>query len=325
MRIVTKLFGLAVTAVLVSMMTFMLILLLPGDPVVSALGTAYDPKSEIGKKQIELVRKELSLDKSIPLRYLDWAGGVVKGDLGRSFGTTTGGITTTRILKERLPVTIEVMILTQIVALLMALPLGIIAAYREGRFADKLIGASNFGLLAMPNFALGLILVLIFSVKLKWLPSSGYTRLTEDFGKNIRSMVIPVLTLAFGLSSVYARLIRAEMATVLKEDFILMATSKGIRPWRVLLKHALRPSSFSLLTSIGINVGGLIGGTVVMEQLMAIPGVGSALIENIFKREFQVVLGLVLVITMFYVAAIFVVDILYSVLDPRIRRGSTRA
>jgi peptide/nickel transport system permease protein len=325
MRFGTKLGGLLATVILVSMMTFLITLLLPGDPVVSVLGSSYDPKSDVGKKQIEVVRKELNLDKSVPVRYFLWAKKAATGDLGRSFGASSSGIKTTRILKERLPVTLEIMVLTQILAILLAIPLGTLAAYRQGRFLDKAISTTGFGLLALPNFALALILVFIFSVKLKWLPSGGYTRLSDDLGKNIKSMIIPVFTLALGLAAVYVRLLRAEMSATLQEDFILTATSKGLKPWRVLLRHALRPSSFSLLTIIGINIGALVGGAVVMEYFMSIPGVGSALVENISRREFNVVLGIVLVITVFYVVANFIVDILYSFLDPRIRRGSTRA
>jgi peptide/nickel transport system permease protein len=325
MRFGSKLAGLVATVVLVSMLTYLITLLLPGDPVVSVLGSSYDPKSEIGKKQIEVVRKELNLDKPVPVRYLLWAKGVATGDLGRSYGASSGGVKTTRILKERLPVTLEIMILTQILALALAIPLGTLAAYKQGRFVDKAISTTGFGLLAMPNFAMGLILVFILSVKLKWLPSNGYTRLTDDLTKNLKSMVIPVVTLALGLAAVYVRLLRAEMAATLQEDFILTATSKGLKPWRVLLRHALRPSSFSLLTIIGINVGALIGGAVVMEYFMSIEGIGSALVENVFRREIEVVLGIVLLVTVFYVVANFFVDILYSFLDPRIRRGSTSA
>jgi peptide/nickel transport system permease protein len=325
MKIWSKLGVLAITVLLVSMTTYAITLLLPGDPVVSVLGSAYDNKTPTGKAQIELVRKELRLDRAVPMRYLLWAKGAVTGDLGHKVGKSTGGISTTRILKERLPVTLEIMLLTQLVAIMLAIPLGVLSAYRKGKATDNVIAGSSFALLALPNFALALILVYVFSIKLKWLPSVGYTRLTEDLGKNLRSMVIPVLTLAVGLAAVYTRLLRAEMSATLQEDFIQMATAKGIKPWRVLLGHALRPSSFSLLTVIGINVGALIGGAVIMENLMAINGVGTALVESIFQREYQVVLGLVLVITLFYVFANFIVDLLYTVLDPRIRRGSTRA
>jgi peptide/nickel transport system permease protein len=324
-KIRTKLGVLVVTIFLVSVVTFMLTLLLPGDPVVNVLGSGYDNQSPQGKAQIELVRKELRLDRAVPMRYALWAKGAVTGDLGHKVGASSGGLATTRILKERLPVTLEIMILTQIVAIVMSIPLGIWSAYRRGKAADNVITGGSFAMLALPNFALGLILVYVFSVKLKWLPTVGYTRITEDLGKNLRSMVIPVLTLATGLTAVYTRLLRSEMAATLQEDFIQMATAKGLKPWRVLLGHALRPSSFSLLTVIGINVGALIGGAVIMEQLMSINGVGSALVEAIFEREYQVVLGLVLVVTVFYVVANFIVDLLYTVLDPRIRRGSTRA
>jgi len=227
-------------------------------------------------------------------------------------------------LKERIPVTLEIMILTQLVAIALAVPIGVLSAYRRGKLVDRIITWGSFATLALPSFVIALVLVYIFSVKLRWLPSTGYTRLTADLALNLKSMVIPVLTLGLGLAAVYARLIRSEMVSTLQDDYILMATAKGLPPRNVLFGHALKPSSFSLLTVIGINIGTLIGGSIIVEYLMGIPGVGLALVENVGKREYQVVLGLVLVITIFFVAANFVVELLYSVLDPRIRRGSTR-
>ena len=324
MRIGTKLAGLLGTMILVSMLTFLLTQLLPGDPVVSVLGASYDTKTPTGLAQIASVRKELGLDKALPVRYLDWAGKAVRGDLGRSFGTNSGGIKTTRILKERIPITLELMLLTQLASIAVAIPLGVYSAYRQGKLLDRIITYGSFAMLSLPAFVLALILVFVFAVKLKWLPTGGYTRLTADLWQNLRSVIIPVLTLSLGLIPVYARLIRSEMVSTLQEDFILMARAKGMPDRHVLFRHALKPSSFSLLTVIGIQIGALIGGSVIVEFLMSMPGVGFALVDSVGQREYQVVLGLVLVITAFYVGANFVVDLLYSVLDPRIRRGSSR-
>jgi peptide/nickel transport system permease protein len=324
LRIGTKLAGLLGTIVLVSMLTFLLTQLLPGDPVVSVLGSAYDNKTPTGQAQIAQVRKELGLDKALPVRYLDWVGKAVRGDLGRSFGANSGGIKTTRLLKERFPITLELMVLTQFVAIALAIPLGVYSAYRQGKLLDKIITWGSFATLSLPGFVLALMLVYVFSVKLRWLPTGGYTRLTDDLAKNLKSVVIPVLTLSLGLAAVYARLIRSEMVSTLQEDYILMARAKGLSDRHVLFRHALKPSSFSLLTVIGIQIGALIGGSVIVEFLLSMPGIGLALVDSVGQREYQVVLGLVLVITAFYVGANFVVDLLYSVLDPRIRRGSTR-
>lgn len=324
MRLTTKLASLVATVILVSFFTFLLTQLIPGDPVVSVLGSAYNPGTPEGREQIEVVRKELGLDDPYPVRYFNWAKGVFTGDLGNKIGVNSAGITTNRILKERLPVTLEIMVLTQILALLISIPAGVWSAHRENKAPDKAITGASFAMLAMPTFVIGLLLVWLFSVKLGWLPSSGYTRLTEDLGENLRSMIIPVLSLGLGLAAVYTRLLRAEMISTLKEDYILMANAKGISPRRVLLRHALRPSSFALLTIAGINVGALIGGAVIIENFMAIPGVGSALVQAVAEREYEVILSLVFVISMFYVVANFIVDILYSFLDPRIRRGATR-
>jgi peptide/nickel transport system permease protein len=217
-RIGTKLAGLLGTIVLVSMLTFLLTQLLPGDPVVSVLGSAYDTKTPTGQAQIALVRKELGLDKPLPVRYLDWVGKAARGDLGRSFGANSGGIKTTRILKERFPITLELMILTQLVAIGLAIPLGVYSAYRQGKLLDKIITWGSFATLSLPGFVLALILVYVFAVKLRWLPTGGYTRLTADLGQNLKSVIIPVLTLSLGLAAVYARLIRSEMVSTLQED-----------------------------------------------------------------------------------------------------------
>ena len=324
MRLTTKIGSLVATVVLVSFFTFLLTQLIPGDPVVSVLGPAYNEQTVEGRAQIEVVREELGLNDSFPVRYFNWAKGVFTGDLGHKIGVNSAGISTTRLLRERLPVTLEIMFLTQLVALLIAIPAGILSAHKEDRLLDKSVTGVSFAMLAMPTFVIALILVYIFSVKLGWFPSSGYTRLTENLGENLRSMVIPVASLGAGLAAVYTRLLRAEMISTLKEDYILMAKAKGISPRRVLLRHALRPSSFALLTIAGINIGALIGGAVIIEQFMAIPGVGSALVQAVAEREYQVILSLVFVISMFYVVANFIVDMLYSFLDPRIRRGGQR-
>lgn len=324
MRFTTKLVSLVATVILVSFFTFLLTQLIPGDPVVSVLGPAYNTQTEEGRAQIELVREELGLNDAFPVRYFNWAKGVFTGDLGNKIGVNSAGITTNRILKERLPVTLEIMLLTQIFALLVAIPAGILSAHKEDRLADKSVTGFSFAMLALPTFVIALILVFVFSVKLGWLPSSGYTRLTEDLSENLKSMIIPVLSLGLGLAAVYTRLLRAEMISTLKEDYILMAKAKGISSRRVLLRHALRPSSFALLTIAGINIGALIGGAVIIEQFMAIPGVGGALVQAVAEREYEVILSLVFVISMFYVVANFLVDLLYSFLDPRIRRGTSR-
>ena len=324
MRLTTKLVSLVATVILVSFFTFLLTQLIPGDPVISVLGSAYNPQTEEGREQIELVREELGLNDPFPVRYFNWATGVFTGDLGNKIGVNSAGITTNRILKERLPVTLEIMLLTQIFALLVAIPAGILSAHKEDRFADKSVTGFSFAMLALPSFVIALILVFVFAVKLGWLPSSGYTRLTEDLSENLKSMIIPVLSLGPGLAAVYTRLLRAEMISTLKEDYILMAKAKGISSRRVLFRHALRPSSFALLTIAGINIGALIGGAVIIEQFMAIPGVGGALVQAVAEREYEVILSLVFVISMFYVVANFLVDLLYSFLDPRIRRGTSR-
>ena len=298
---------------IVTFLTFILIDLLPGDPAVALLGDTAQPE------QIEVVREELGLNEPVYERYVKWVGDVVQGDFGRSFRTNQpvwDG------LSQRIPVSLELMFLAQLFSLVLAIPLGIYTAYRPGKLTDRSSMAVGFGMIAMPNFLLALLLSLLFASKLGWLPSSGYARLTDDPVENLRTMVLPALTLAIGQVAVYQQLLRADMIATLQEDFVLMAKSKGLSTRHILLRHALRPSSFSLVTLAGVNIGRLIGGAVIVEVIVAVPGIGQMLVQSIYNRDFIVLQGALLFTATAYVLVNLVVDTLYSVLDPRARRAS---
>lgn len=266
----------------------------------------------------DVVRKMLHLDDPILTQYLRWAGNAVRGDLGVTFEATPAPVWPK--ITHALPPTLQLMILAEIVALLVAIPLGIYSAYREGRAGDRIITSGSFLFIAIPNFVLAVFLIMIFVTMLGLVPSV-YSGTDEGLWKSFSTLLIPAAALAAGIGAVYLRLLRSDMIATLQEDFILQARAKGLPPRRILLQHALRPSSFSLLTVFGINVGTLIGGTVIMEMMFSIPGIGTLLTTSIYKRNYPMIQAVVVVIAAAYVAVNLLVDILYSVLDPRIRHA----
>jgi len=303
------------TLLIVSFLTFLLTSLLPGDPAVQILGadSANDPDS------LEVVRKELRLDDPLLERYGAWLSDVATGDLGRSFRTDQQ---VADAIRERLPVTLEVGSLAVLIALAFAIPLGTLSAFRAGSRADRLVTGASFGLLALPPFMVAILLILVFAVTLGWLPATGWVRFTTDPLDNLRHAILPALSLAVGEMAVYTRLLRADMITTLQQDSITMARAKGIPTKRILFRHALRPSSFSLMTVVGLQVATIIGGAVIIETLFALPGVGRLLVDSILQRDLIMVQGCALVIAIAFVVINFIVDILYTFLDPRIRYGS---
>ena len=306
---------LTVVVLIISFMTFSLTKLLPGNPVNTILGPqASDPVARAA------VTADLGLDKPFFEQYTSWLTGVVtEFDFGRAYSS---GFEVKELIGQRLPVTIELMLLAQFFSLLISVPLAVWSAYRANRMSDKVITGTSFGLISFPNYALAVFLVYFFAVQWQVFPAVGYTRLTADVGENLKSVALPVIVLVAGLTAVYTRLLRSDMIATLQEDFILMARSKGLPTWHVLVRHALRPSSFSLLTVFGINFGTLIGGSVILEYFFSLPGIGGLAVESIAKRDYLAVQGVVLVIAVAFVLVNFIVDVLYSVLDPRVRRGA---
>jgi peptide/nickel transport system permease protein len=305
--------------VLVSFLTFCLTKLLPGDPVNAILGPqASDPAA------VAALRDELGLDEPFLAQYGDYVRGVVTElDLGTAYSS---GFEVRELLASRLPATIELILLAQVVALVLAVPVALYSAYRAGSVADRAVTAGAFGLLSVPSFAMAVLLVYVFAIQLGWFPAVGFERLTgpEGVGGNLRSLVLPVAVLVTGLTAVYTRVLRSDLIVTLQEDFMLTARAKGLPTWHLLVRHALRPSSLSLLTVFGINFGTLIGGAVIVEYYFSIPGIGQMAIESINKRDYLAVQGVVLVVATVFVLVNFAVDLLYSVLDPRIRKVASR-
>ena len=312
-RIALRLVTLIGVLFAVSVLSFSLLDFLPGDPVVQILG----PNAS-DQEQYDIVEHDLGRDKSMAEQYVKYVSGAVRGDLGKSYIDRQPVST---LIGERLPVTIELLLLTQILSVLITLPVAVWSAYRQGGIFDRAATGFSFAALSFPNFAVGVVLVYLLAVQAQLVPATGYTRITEDLGQNLRSVILPVIILSLGTTAVYIRLLRSDMIATLQEDFILMAKAKGLPTWQILIRHALRPSSFSLLTVVAINLGTLIGGSVIVEYLFALPGVGLLAIQRIGQRDYLVVQGFVLLVAATFVLANFLVDAMYSVLDPRIRRG----
>ena len=305
-----KALRLVIVVVAVSALTFLMINLLPGD-VAHVVGG-----EEATLEDIEAIRKKMGLDQGIVVRYVTWLKNAASGDLGESYLTHEPVVDT---IVARLPVTIELLIISQCMALMLALPSGIVSAYRSNSMTDRLVNGIGFATLSIPSFVMALLAIYLFSIKLRWLPATGYVPLSIDFGANLKSYVLPGLSIAMIEWVVLMRVLRSDMITTLGQNYILMARAKGLPPWRVLLQHALRPSSFTLITVLGIQIGRHLGEAVIVETIFALPGIGRLLIDSIYARDYQMVQGCVLLITVGYVVINSFVDLLYTVLDPRIR------
>ena len=310
-RILGRLVVLAGVLLAVSFLTFAMLNVLGGDPALAIVGADNaDPET------LDAVREELGLNDSFISQYVDWVSGVLHGDLGRSYKTKQP---VSEAIGERIPVTAEVGLLAIVIALVVAIPLAVWTSYKAGTKVDKGASAVTFGLLSIPNFLLAYWLGYFVAVQLGWLPRSGWVRMTEDPVENLRHAILPALSLAIAEMAVYTRILRSDMIQTLQEDYLLMARAKGLTTKRILFLHALRPSTLSLMTVIGVQFGALIGGSIIVEQIFALPGMGNYLLNAIYERDYIVVQGVVLVIAASFVIVNFAVDIVYRLLDPRIK------
>lgn len=267
------------------------------------------------------INAELGLDGSFISRYLEWLGNALTLDFGDSI--VVEGFTSWELIRESLPKTLELMILAEVIAIVIAVPLAIASARRPGSWIDRWSSAGAFGLLALPAFVLGIYLSFIFGVRLGWFPTivDNLPGLNEDPLENLRQMFLPALTLGLNLVAVYLRLLRSDLIDTLQEDYVMLAQARGISERRIMWRHVLRPSSLNFTTALGLNIAGLVGGAFIIEVLFAINGMGRLVIQSVVLNDFQVVAAVVALLTVAYVVLNFVVDILYSILDPRIRHG----
>lgn len=302
-RYVLRRIGLLVPVVLgVVTVVFLIVHLIPGDPVEIMLG------EQARAVDREALRHEMGLDKPIHLQYVAFLKGLVRGDLGHSLHTKQPVLTS---IASRLPATIELAAAAMAVALLLAIPLGLLAAYKKDSLVDQ--GSMLFALLgiSMPNFWLGPLLIIVFSLKLGWFPVSGRGSLAH--------VVLPAITLGTAMAAILTRMTRASMLDVIKSDYITTARAKGVRESLVVLKHAFRNALIPVVTIVGLQIGGLLAGSIITETIFAWPGIGRLTIQAINARDYPLVQGCVLIIALGYVLVNFATDLLYGLIDPRIR------
>ncbi len=302
--------------VAVSMLTFGAMNVL-GDPLFNILGPRVGDTSPEGLELIDAAKAEYNLDKPLPVRYAMWAGDFVRGDFGVQF-SNDGQPPVSNLIKERLPRSATLLVMAQLLATLIAIPWSLWSASKANSAVDKVSTLSTFLIIALPNFALAVVLKYLFAIKFSVFPLT-YTA-DDPVLSRLFQLFLPALTIALPAAAVYQRLLRTDLITTLQEDFILMARSKGVSRRNVLFKHALRPSLFSFVTVFGINTGALIGGALIVETIFRVPGLGSAIVESVLREDFPVVLAIVMIITATFVAINIFVDVLYSLIDPRVRR-----
>ena len=302
-----------------------------GDPLVNIVGvladldcegieagTVEDTSVDRASSDCETVataRAEYHLDRPVPVRYVLWLRDMATGDFGTSFQNDQP---VSEVIREKLPETLILLAMAQIVSIGIAIPWGVIAAYRANRTFDRGSTVASFGLLSVPNFALGVVLLYLLALRWQIFPSAYESNSLVGL---ILSMILPALTLGLPLAASYQRLLRTDLITTLQEDFVHMAKAKGLPPLRIMFRHALRPSLFSVVTVFGVSTGSLIGGSLVVEQIFGIPGIGREIVTAVVRDDFPVVLALVVLIAVSFVVINFVVDLFYSWLDPRVRAG----
>jgi peptide/nickel transport system permease protein len=310
-RFLTKrLAGAFVVLVLVSLMSFAIIWLVPGDPTAAFLDTSATPE------QVERLRRELGLDQPVIVQMLDWYSRILHGDLGHSILLNRS---VTAAILERLPVTLSLAGIAFVLALMTGVLAGIVAAVNHNRWPDQVVMTAALIGLSVPDFWLGIMLILLLAVKLGLFPTGGYVPLSEDPLGWLASIFMPAMTLAVIQVGFIARMTRASMLEVLNQDFIRTAEAKGLKLTEIMLRHGLPNALVPVLTVAGIVAGALLGGAVIIEQVFSIPGVGRLIIGGILSRDYPVIQGGLLLLAVIYLAVNLAVDILYAAVDPRVR------
>jgi peptide/nickel transport system permease protein len=301
---------------LVSLIVFTLINMIPGDPALLFIG------GEAGKEAVEALRKQMGLDRPMAVRYVLWLSRVVRGDLGKS---VRDGRPVLDVLLLKLPVTVELALIALAVAWTIAVPAGVLAAWKRQSAIDYTATTVALAGISIPNFWFGIMLIYLLAVDLRWLPASGYIEPWLDPVRNLKLMIMPATVLGTGLAALVMRLLRSSMLEVLGTEFIRTAHAKGLSEQMVIVKHALKNAMIPVATVMGLQLGGLLGGAVITETIFAVPGVGRLAIESILTRDYPMVQGVVLFSATAIVFVNFTVDVLYSMLDPRIRLVEEKA
>jgi len=311
-NVLVRLAELAAVLLIVSFGVFLMVALIPGDPAVAILGDGKPPE------QYESLREELGLNEPVFQRYLDWLSGAVTGDLGNSIMPPQSPVG--ERLLAAIPVSLQLAAMGLVIAVVISIPLALLSAARQGSAIDRAIGASMFGLLSVPSFLAGLLLIMVLVNNLGWFPRSQWVRISDSLSGNLYHAILPAIVIALSEIALFTRILRNDLVVTLQEDFVLAARARGMSPRRIMVGDALRPSSFSLVTLLGISTGRLIGSTVIVEYLFALPGMGSLIVSGAQTGNFPVVQGAVLLTALIYVLVNSCVDLSYGVLDPRTRR-----
>lgn len=310
--ILRRLVMLVPVILVVGVVVFALVHLTPGDPAAVMLGDRATPE------QIEQLRDQLGLNDPLPVQFVRWFGGVLQFDFGDSIFI---GKPVTRALLDRVQPTLLLTLYAMLFQLAIGIPAGVISAVRSNSIVDRIVTVIAISGTAIPTFFLGILLILIFAVRLRWLPSGGYVPLTENPVQHAKAMLMPAFTLGFSSAGLLARLVRSSMLDVLREDYVRTAYAKGLPEKLVVIRHALRNALIPALTVIGSSVGALLGGAVVTETVFTIPGMGRLVVQSIARRDYPVIQGAVMAIAMTYVLVNLIVDLLYVYADPRVRLG----
>jgi peptide/nickel transport system permease protein len=298
------------TLLFVTILIFSLQQLLPGDPAKVLAGEEQDPAV------IAYLQKKMHLDQPLPVRYVYWLGGVLTGDLGESLRMQKP---VTALIAEKLPVTIELALIAIVIALAIGIPAGIVSAVYKNRWPDYLANAVALWGLSTPNFWLGIMLILFFSVQLGWLPASGYVSPFEDLRANLAAMIMPAFVLGNAIAAVLMRHTRSAMLQVMSSDYVRTARAKGLNERVVVLKHALRNALTPVVTLGALELGTLLSGAVLTEQVFTIPGFGKLIVDAVFNRDYAVVQGVVLFTATAYIALNLLADLAYFLINPRLR------
>lgn len=311
--IARKMFAVLTVLFVVSFVTFFIIHLTPGDPARVMLG------ADASEEAVADLREQMGLNRPLPVQYVEWLGNVLRGNLGNSIfmeGDMTG------IIGLRMKPTVELTVFALVIAVLIAIPTGILAARGRGRLVDQGMMAVSMLGVSVPNFLLGLLLVLLFAVKLKLLPASGYKEI-QDAGlvEHLRYLLLPAVSLGLMHAALLSRMTRSAVLEVLNKDYIRMAKAKGVRAFSLMFRHALRNALIPVITVIAQSFVSLLAGALVTETIFNIPGIGKLVIDSIGRRDYEVVQAMVLLIAVINVLIMFLLDILYGVIDPRIRSG----
>ena len=293
----------------VSVLVFLFLRMIPGDPATAVLGR------NASADEIEALREEMGLDRPLPAQYAAWLGKAARGDLGIS---VISGRSISGSIFERLPHTMALALLAIAIAVAIAIPSGVIAAVRQNTLADRAVMLFSLLGVSLPSFWVGILFIILFSVKLQWFPASGYVSIFEHLFEGLRYLLLPAMSLALVMAAVSARMARSSMLEVLRQDYIRTARAKGLGRWVVVIRHGLKNAMIPVVTVIGLDFGWLLGGTVVIETVFGIPGMGRLVVYSILNRDYPMVQGVILYMAVIYMLVNLLVDFIVTMMNPRI-------